>query len=315
MFDVIAIGEILIDFTPAGKSEHGNPLFERNPGGAPANLLAGLAKLGRSTAFIGKVGDDVFGHYLENLLETKGINTDGLRYSEESHTTMVFVELNDQGERSFTFFRRPGADSLLSKEELDISLLQNTKIFHFGSVSMTREPSRTATIEAAKIAKQGGAIISFDPNIRESLWDDKNIMLNEISKGLELADIVKISDEELEFITGTKDITEGSKELYDSYHTKLILVTMGPEGSFYRCNNLTCSVAGNKIQAVDTTGAGDAFLSGVLYQILERDKSIEEYNAFDLKNILTFGNIMGSLVVSKKGAISSMPSMSEIEQV
>jgi fructokinase len=312
MYDVIAIGELLIDFTPAGKSEQGNPFYERNPGGAPANVLSGLARLGKHTAFIGKVGDDLFGHYLVELMAGQGIQMDGIRYSQDSQTTVVFVDLKDNGERSFSFYRKPGADQMLMPEELNQKMLSETRIFHFGSVSLTHEPSRSATLEAVRLAKQSGALISFDPNIRLSLWDDSRTARLEIMNALNYADIVKISEEELEFLTENPDVVEGSGKLHEAYQTKLIMVTLGSEGSFFRYGALYGHVSGHPVTAIDTTGAGDAFLSGVLFRILERGASLEGLTVSELASILNFGNIMGSIVVTRKGAILSMPSMEEI---
>ncbi|MED1205972.1 carbohydrate kinase family protein [Heyndrickxia acidicola] len=312
MLDVIALGEVLIDFTPAGKSETGEVRFEQNPGGAPANVLSLLAKLGKSTAFIGKVGDDQFGHYLHNTLRESGMNTKGLVFSKDTRTTLAFVHLDDQGDRSFSFYRSPGADMMLRENEVDFELISNARVFHFGSISMTHEPAASATLKAAAHAKEHGVLISYDPNLRENLWDDLTHAKERMEQGLFFADVVKISEEELEFISGTKDLEKGSSYLSDRFDIPLILVTLGSKGCFYRHGSETGCRSGYHVKAVDTTGAGDAFLGGMLYQILEKGVPLSGLDLEDMDQMVSFANAVGALVTTKKGAIPAMPTIEEV---
>lgn len=312
MFDCIALGEVLIDFTPAGKSETGEVRFEQNPGGAPANVLSALAKLGKRTAFIGKVGNDQFGHYLHSVLQKNKINTDSVAFTEDINTTLAFVHLNDQGDRSFSFYRNPGADMMLRESEIDLEMIANSSIFHFGSISMTHEPSASATLKAVAFAKENGLLISYDPNLRVNLWSDLNHAKNMIEMGLKYADILKISEEELEFITGTKDLTKGSEYIFSHFSTKLIFVTLGSKGCFYRLGHEIGKCSGYEIESIDTTGAGDAFLAGVLYQIIENNKVITDLSLKDVEQMVSFANAVGALATTKKGAIPAMPTLEEI---
>ncbi|MCM2535118.1 PfkB family carbohydrate kinase [Neobacillus pocheonensis] len=313
MFDVIALGEVLIDFTPAGKSETGEVRFEQNPGGAPANVLSGLAKWGKRTAFIGKVGNDQFGHYLNSVLQKNNIDTSGVVFTDDVNTTLAFVHLDEEGDRTFSFYRNPGADMMIRESEIDLEILANSRIFHFGSISMTHEPSASATLKAVTYAKEKGLLISYDPNLRLSLWEDLNQAKNMIELGLKFADILKISEEELEFISGTKDLIKGTKFLYDFFHTKLILVTLGSEGCFYRLEERVGRCNGFEVEAVDTTGAGDAFLAGILYQIIEKKQVLSSLSLNDLEQMVSFANAVGALATTKKGAIPAMPSLEDIQ--
>jgi fructokinase len=315
MYDVVALGEILIDFTPIGKSEKGNFIFESNPGGAPANVLASLAKLGKKTSFIGKVGRDNFGMFLESVLNENEINTDGMLYSDNIKTTLAFVNLDDKGDRSFSFYRNPGADMMLNKEEIKEKLINQCRIFHFGSVSMTDEPSKGATLRAIEVSRALGKIISFDPNLRPALWKDINIAKSTIVDALKYADILKISEEELEFITGSKDLVEGSELLINQYGKMLIFITLGSEGCFYRKGNSCGRVPGYKVNAIDTTGAGDGFLGGMLYKILESNKPLDELSVEEIVDAIHFANGVGAYVTTKKGAISIMPEKHEVEKL
>jgi len=310
-----ALGELLIDFTPMGTSEAGGALFERNPGGAPANVLAVVSKLGLSTVFMGKVGQDAFGEFLRDTLIQQGIDTKGLILTKEANTTLAFVHLGEGGERSFSFYRNPGADMLLRKEELDEDILKNSYIFHFGSVSMTKEPARTATLEAAKKAKELGRIISYDPNLRPPLWDSLEEAREIISLGIPFADVLKISEEELEFLTGKKDPEAGSKLLHEQYGIPVILITLGPDGCFYRSGDHTGYSPGFKVKAVDTTGAGDAFLGGFLYQLIKSGKSASQLDENELNEAVRFANATGALTTTKRGAIPAMPSMDEVNKM
>ncbi|PFO00916.1 carbohydrate kinase [Bacillus sp. AFS076308] len=312
MFDVTALGEVLIDFTPAGKSESGEVQFERNAGGAPANVLAALAKLGKKTAFIGKVGNDQFGHYLHSALGKNGINTKGLVFSNEINTTLAFVHLDEQGDRSFSFYRNPGADMMLKEQEVNLELLDHTRIFHFGTISMTHEPAASATLMAIKYAKEKGQLISFDPNLRVNLWGDLSRAKEMFTIGLGYANVLKISEEELDFISGTKDPDKGTAYIYDQFHTELIFVTMGGEGCFYRLGEKVGKCSGYEVVSIDTTGAGDAFLAGILYQLIEKNQSLSDLSLNDVEEMASFANAVGALATTKKGAISAMPSVEEI---
>ncbi|WHH58077.1 carbohydrate kinase [Petroclostridium sp. X23] len=314
MYDVVAIGELLIDFTPAGETEEGTVLFERNPGGAPGNVLAILSKLGRKAALIGKVGDDQFGRFLSGVLEDIGVDTKGLVFTKEANTTLAFVHLNGKGDRSFSFYRKPGADLLLDQNEVNIEMLKSTKIFHFGTVSMTDNPSRSATLMAVKIAKENGAIISFDPNLRIPLWNDLGEAKAMIEKGLEYAEILKVSNEELEFITGKGDLEEGSEIILNKYGIPVILVTLGPSGCFYRIGDKTGILPAYDVITIDTTGAGDAFLGSFLYQVIEKGMTLSNLSKANIEEMIDFANAAGSVTTVKKGAIPAMPVISEIEE-
>ena len=312
MIDVTAIGEILIDFTPAGFSPQGNPVFEQNPGGAPANVLACLSKLGCSTAFIGKVGTDNFGKFLKNTLEQVGVSTEGLVMTERCGTTLAFVHLSQTGDRSFSFYRDPGADLLLEPAELKRSLIENCRIFHFGSVSMTGEPSRSATLEAISYARERGKIISYDPNLRLRLWPSPAAAKTEILAAMPIADIVKISEEELLFLTGDKELESGAKNLMKKYGLKLVLVTLGPGGAFACSHNGEALCPAYAVKTIDTTGAGDAFMGGFLYQLIKSGNEPGMLTSEMLTKFLTFSNAVGSLATTKKGAIPSLPGIDEI---
>lgn len=315
MFDVTALGELLIDFTPAGKSNQGNVLFEQNPGGAPANVLATLAKLGKKTSFIGKVGTDSFGTFLCQSLQDAGIETTGLKMTSEVSTTLAFVHLNNEGDRSFSFVRQPGADMMLTVQDITEALVCNSRIFHFGSISMTHESCAQATAIAVSLAKEAGALISFDPNLRIPLWENLDRAREMIRWGLMHADIVKISEEELTFITGEKDLAIGSKQIAEKYGNSIILVTLGERGCFVHSRDKQATVPGYQVKTMDTTGAGDAFLGGFIYQVLERDNQIENMSMVDLYSMVRFANAVGALVTTRKGAIPSMPSIAEIGEL
>ena len=317
-YDVAALGELLIDFTPSGFSEQGGALFERNPGGAPANVLAAVSKLGLRTSFIGKVGTDPFGQFLKNVLIRQGIDTGGLLQSREANTTLAFVHLDDSGERTFSFYRDPGADMLLTEEEVDEGILQKTTLFHFGSVSMSREPARTATLKSAEKAKRMGKLISYDPNLRPPLWNDVEEARGVIKQGLQYADILKVSGEELEFLTDAKSLDDGTSQLYGQYNIPLILVTLGPNGCYYRRSDDTGHLSGFRVHAVDATGAGDAFLGGFLYKLIVSDKlsgkPIKELTNKELEEMIGFANAMGALTTTRKGAIPAIPSLEQTEE-
>lgn len=313
MKDVTALGELLIDFTPEGKSEQGNPGYVANPGGAPGNVLVSLSCLGMQTEFIGCVGNDNFGDFLVSTLQSKGVQTNGIVYS-NVNTTLAFVHIDELGDRSFSFYRQPGADMMLAKEDIDLRLISNSRILHVGSISMTHEPSREATLTAVKYAKRNNVVISFDPNLRPLLWDTLDVAKERILTIMNYADVVKVSEEELEFLTGTKDISIGAKQIFDEFNLSLLFITLGDKGSFSYNNHGLVFVPGFSINAVDTTGCGDAFFSGVLYQLLKYELIHEVLPVEALEQILQFGNAMGAYVAQRKGGIPSMPTLCKIEE-
>ena len=313
-YDVVALGELLIDFTEYGKSDRGNKLFEANPGGAPCNVLALLQKLGKKTAFIGKVGNDQFGRLLCETISSIGIDSTNLVFDEEIPTTLAFVGKTPDGDREFSFYRNPGADMMLNANEVNVDLLANTKIFHFGTLSMTHATVREATISAIKKAKENGALISLDPNLREPLWKSLDEAKTQMKAALSYCDILKISDNEIEFLTGETDFDEGVKKIREEYDIPLICVTMGKDGSRAYYNDIKV-VAGGFYQEniVDTTGAGDTFCGSVLNYICEN--GLENLSEKQIEEMITFANAAASLVTTKAGAILSMPTEAEIEKL
>ena len=311
--DIIALGELLIDFTEAGQSKDGRRLFEQNPGGAPANLLTVASHMGYSTAFIGKVGADMHGAFLKKTLEKEGISTDTVIEDPDYFTTLAFVAIDESGEREFSFARKPGADTQLTKEELDQRLLSDCRIFHFGSLSLTDEPARGTTMEAAAIAKRAGAVISYDPNYRASLWKDEKTAVEGMKSAIPLADVMKVSDEECLLMTGAATYEEAADQLL-AMGPKLVAVTLGGDGVLVATKEGKQRVQGFKVPVVDTTGAGDSFWGGFLYQINQVGKRPEELSLNELDNFARFGNAVASLCVEKKGAIPAMPDLSEVEK-
>ena len=311
--NVVALGELLIDFTDNGISPQGNPVMEANPGGAPCNVLAMLTKLGYQTAFIGKVGDDMFGKQLADALCEVGIGTDGLVYDKKIHTTLAFVHTFPDGDRDFSFYRNPGADMMLSEDEIDEELIRNAEIFHFGSLSMTAEPVKNATIKALKTAKEAGVTISFAPNLREPLWDSLDDAKREISFGMSRCDILKISDNEITWFTGKVDFDEGVAALWEMYpDIKMILVSMGRDGS--RCYQKGRSVTVKPFlqeKTIETTGAGDTFCANVLDYVLGH--GLDALDDAALAEMLLRANAAASIVTTKLGALRVMPTPEEIE--
>ena len=314
-FDVVALGELLIDFTPNGVSDQGNPVFEANPGGAPCNVLAMLRKLDKSCAFIGKVGDDMFGHRLRAVAEDAGICMDALRMDPSVRTTLAFVRNDENGDRDFSFYRNPGADMMLTKEELPMNIITGARVFHFGTLSMTHEPARLATQEAVFAARVSGAIISFDPNLRPPLWEKQTDARKQISWGLSQADVAKIADNELEFMTGESDFNRGAFKLAAQFpNIKLLNVTAGANGSYAFYQDKRVFVPSFLLgDTIETTGAGDTFCASVLNYILEH--SLEDLSRDDLREMLRFANAAAYLVTTKKGAIRSMPERAEVERI
>ena len=312
MFDITALGEILIDFTPSGKNDAGMPLYAQNPGGAPANVLAQAALLGSSAAFIGKVGRDGFGTFLEGVLRKNGIDTCGLVASEEAHTTLAFVQLDESGERSFSFYRKPGADILLREDNVDYGLIRQSRVFHFGSLSLTDEPARGATRAAVRAAKECGCLISFDPNYRAPLWTSEREARDAILQLLPSADILKVSDEELTLLTGRADLESGTA-LLSSMGPELVLVSLGERGAFFRRGALCGQVPAYQVTAVDTNGAGDAFLGTVLHCLCNVTREqLPELEETMLYEIVRLGNAAGALTTTAKGAIPAMPTWERI---
>lgn len=314
-FDVVALGELLIDFTESGLSDQGNPLFEANPGGAPCNVLAMLRKLGKSGAFIGKVGMDGFGQQLERTIQAVGIDTHGLRYDADVHTTLAIVQTLPGGDRDFSFYRKPGADMNLRMDEVDETLIENCKIFHFGSLSMTDEPCRAATKRAIKVAERCGKLISFDPNLREPLWSTLSEAREQILYGLAHCHILKISDNEIQWLTEREDFDDGAAWLRQRFpNIRLLNVTAGAQGSYAYYGKLRAFQPGCTLGGViETTGAGDTFCASVLNFVLE--KGIDGLTLQDLEQMLRFANMAAYLVTTKKGALCSMPERAQIEKI
>ncbi len=310
MIDITAVGEILIDLTQNGKNEQGIPQFAANPGGAPANLAVAASRLGGSAAFIGKVGKDSFGTFLRETLAENKVDVSGMVTDPVQHTTLAVVALDAQGERNFSFYRDPSADVNLSADEISPEQLKNTRFLHFGSVSLTAEPARSATLYAAKTAKEFGAIISYDPNYRASLWSSEKLAVERMLEPLTMVDVLKVSDEELPLLTGTSDLEEGSKILADK-GIRLVLVTLGPDGAFYRFDEKTGHVPGVKCKVGDTNGAGDTFFGAALGQ-LAKYECLDSITTADLERILAFSNKAASITTSRHGAIPAMPTYEEV---
>ena len=312
-FDVVALGELLVDFTGSGSGAQGNPLFEADPGGAPCNVLAMLKKLGRSCAFVGKVGDDFFGRQLQAVTEAAGIDMSYLAVDRKVHTTLAFVQKLANGDRDFSFYRDPGADMMLTEEDLPLEVLANCRVFHFGTLSMTHEGVRRATCKAIDCAKAGGALVSFDPNLRPPLWEDLEEARVQIGYGLAHCDILKIADNELEFMTGETDFDKGAAILRERYpNIRLLNVTAGPEGSCSYYDRLRVFRPALKLGGtIETTGAGDTFCACVLHFVLER--GLEGLTEEALGDMLTFANAAAYLVTTRQGALCSMPERGEID--
>ena len=312
--DVTALGELLIDFTENGVSEQGNPILEANPGGAPCNVLAMLSKLGHSTNFIGKIGNDMFGAQLEKALKEAGIGTWGLRRDEEVHTTLAFVHTAPDGDRDFSFYRNPGADMMLCEEDLREDIITSSKIFHFGTLSMTHDSCRKATKKAIDIAKSAGALISFDPNLREPLWNSLEDAKKQVLYGLTHCDILKISDNEILWLTGEEDFDAGIQWIQDRFHTPLILVSLGKDGSIACCKEERVKVpAFLQDNTIETTGAGDTFGACILHYVLEH--GWKDYSKEELREMLTFANAAASIVTTRKGALRVMPTKEEVSKL
>lgn len=322
-FDVCALGELLIDFTENGTSPQGNPLMEANPGGAPCNVLAMLQKQGYKTAFIGKIGDDIFGRQLKNTLDEIGIGTTALAIDKNVNTTLAFVHTLKDGDREFSFYRNPGADMMLNEGDVNVELINNSRIFHFGSLSMTNEICEKATKKAVEAAKNAGALISFDPNLRENLWDSLDRAKEKIAYGISQCDILKISDNEILWFTGETD--ENASDISDVYdkavqkiiekygNIRLLLLSLGKDGSRAYSKSGFSSAPVFPVNTIETTGAGDTFCGSILGKVLEY--GMKDYSNEELHEMLTFANAAAALITEKKGALKVMPELSEIKKL
>ena len=312
-YDIVALGEALIDFVPGGQQESGKVSYLGAPGGAPSNVLAAASHLNMQTAFIGKVGNDVFGRLIRSTMERNGICTDGLLRSETEPTTLAFVSLDERGDRSFSFYRQHSADCMLRSAELPLTLLEQAGIFHFGSVSMTAEPVRSATLEAMRHARSKGAAIAFDPNLRLPLWPDTDSAYHAICEGLRYADLVKLSEEELEFLTKAADHTAGMRELLERYDIRMLVVTLGADGCLCLCRNgVFLRQHTIQVTALDTTGSGDAFWGTFLSELLLCDCCDRIPAPQVLQHILGVSCVAGSLTATAFGAVPAMPTASAL---
>lgn len=312
-FDIVALGEVLVDFTQAGFSENGMRLFEQNPGGAPANMLTAALQSNLKTSFIGKIGTDMHGMFLKNTLIHAGIDVSGLVEDPKTFTTLAFVSLNADGEREFSFARKPGADTRLRVEELDYDMLNSTRVLHVGSLSLTDSPSREATYAAIREAKKAGAIISYDPNFRRSLWESEEEAVLRMKSLVEFADVMKISDEEAKLLTPYSDPKEAAGYLI-SQGVKIVTVTLGSKGAMIAYQNGHVIAPGFRAKVVDTTGAGDSFFGGFVSKLLILDVDLTNPKEADLYEAGRFGNALASLCVERRGGITGIPSLEEIEE-
>lgn len=309
-YDVIALGELLIDFTMNGQSEQGNNMFEACPGGAPCNVLALLNKMGKKTAFIGKVGKDQFGALLRDTITEAGIDASNLMVDENVNTTLAFVHTFPDGDREFSFYRNPGADMMLTADEVNPEVVKDTKVFHFGTLSMTHEGVREATKKAVETAKANGCLVSFDPNLRPPLWSSLDLAKEQMEYGFGKCDILKISDNEIQFVSGKEDYDEGIAYLQETYNIPLILLTMGKDGSRAYYKGMRVERPGFSVKAIETTGAGDSFCGSSLNYLVDHD--CENLTEEQLGEMLTFANAAAALVTTKKGAIKAMPVKEEV---
>lgn len=309
-YDVIALGELLIDFTMNGQSEQGNNMFEACPGGAPCNVLALLNKMGKKTAFIGKVGKDQFGALLRDTITEAGIDASNLMVDENVNTTLAFVHTFPDGDREFSFYRNPGADMMLTADEVNPEVVKDTKVFHFGTLSMTHEGVREATKKAVETAKANGCLVSFDPNLRPPLWRSLDLAKEQMEYGFGKCDILKISDNEIQFVSGKEDYDEGIAYLQETYNIPLILLTMGKDGSRAYYKGMRVERPGFSVKAIETTGAGDTFCGSSLNYLVDHD--FENLTEEQLGEMMTFANAAAALVTTKKGAIKAMPVKEEV---
>ena len=307
MLDVVALGELLIDFTCVSTDPEGYPTMAAHPGGAPANFLAALAKFGAKTAMLGKVGSDAFGRLLLGTLDRAGISTEGIVITDDVFTTLAFVTLDETGNRAFSFSRKPGADTCIACEELNLKLIDEARVFHFGSLSMTDEPARSATRRAVDYAKAAGKLITYDPNLRKPLWKDPEAARRQLIWGMSRADVVKISDEEVEFLWGL-GTAEGADYILRHFDVKLVFVTCGAGGCYFKnavASGHVPSLSG--IRVLDTTGAGDIFGGSALWKLLQLGKAPETLTAAELTDLVRFACTSAGLSTTRPGGISSVP--------
>ena len=315
MIDVVALGELLIDFACVSSDDDGYPTMAAHPGGAPSNFLAAIAKFGGKTALLGKVGTDAFGKMLTETLKKSNIETRGLVATDDYFTTLAFVTFDKTGNREFSFSRKPGADTQLKFEELDLSLIDEAEVFHFGTLSLTDEPARETTKKAIAYAKEKGKLITYDPNLRKPLWKDLKEAKEQLIWGLTQADVVKISDEEVEFLFGL-GVKEGADYIMANFPTKLLFVTCGPDGCFFKNKNASGHVDSLKnIKVIDTCGAGDIFGGSAVWKLLSTGKSPEDLNEEELRDIVSFACTSAGLSTTRSGGISSIPSYDEVEKL
>ena len=315
MIDVVALGELLIDFTCVSTDTDGYPTMAAHPGGAPANFLAALAKFGARTALLGKVGSDSLGRLLVGTLESAGIDTRGLLVDDSVFTTLAFVTLDQQGDREFSFARKPGADTCITFEELDTQLIDEAKVFHFGTLSLTDEPARTATQKAVAYARSKGKLITYDPNLRKPLWRDLQEARQQLLWGLQQADVVKISDEEVEFLFGLS-VQEGAAHILENYPVKLVFVTCGADGCWYQNAKAQGHVPSlTDIQVRDTTGAGDIFGGSAVWKLLQMNKLPQQLEKTELEEIVRFACTAAGLSTTQPGGISSVPALDEVQKL
>ena len=312
MIDVVALGELLIDFATQNTDKDGYPTMAAHPGGAPANFLAALTKFGAKTALIGKVGSDTFGKLLLGTLQQAGIETKGMVVTDDVFTTLAFVTFDEHGDREFAFSRKPGADTCLSFEEIDLSIIDEAKVFHFGTLSLTDEPARTATYQAVAYAKQAGKLITYDPNLRKPLWADLEEARRQLIWGLTQADVVKISDEEVEFLFGL-GVEEGASYILENFGVKLVFVTCGAEGCFFKNALAEGHVPSlSDIQVIDTTGAGDIFGGSAVWKLLRTGKDPGGLTGEELTDIVRFACASAGLSTTRPGGISAVPTYEEV---
>lgn len=313
VYDITTFGEILIDFTRYGVNNEGQALFAQNPGGAPANVAVAASRLGMRTAFIGKAGNDMHGKFLKKVLEREHVETKGLILDPNYFTTLAFVDVDETGERTFSFARKPGADTQITEEELDSEILDCTKVFHIGSLSLTAEPSRNTTFHAVERAKSKGSIISYDPNYRASLWENEAVATRHMKSLVPYVDIMKMSEEEMPLLTGTENTEEASEILFRQ-GVKIIAITLGSRGAYVYCKGGGRYVPTFDSKAVDTNGAGDSFWSGFLYQLCKSKKQLDEFTLEDIEKYADFSNTVASICVERKGSIPAMPTFEEVAQ-
>ncbi len=313
MTDFLALGELLIDFTPAGRTGAGVPVFEQNPGGAPANVAVQAARLGVKTGFVGKVGDDMFGRFLREVLSKEGVDTANLFFSREAATSLAFVRLSETGDRDFSFYRDPGADTQITFDEVDKDVLEQARVLCFGSLLLTAEPGRGAVPALVRYAREHGALTAYDPNWRAPLWKSREAGIAAMKSLLPLADVVKASDEELEMLTGCAEIEAGAKALF-ALGVQAAVVTRGPKGCALCLPGGVFELPTYDTKVADTTGAGDSFFGAFLAKLMRLGKPVARMTAEELCEAADFANAAGAVCAMKKGAIPALPTEEKIER-